>query len=289
MFDELLLHQKTADGCREYLKHPSQGLMLVGPLGSGKQQLALSLGSKLLNIPVNKLGAHPYFLHINPEGETISIEEVRSIQQFLKLKTLSANENIKRIILVSDAGRMRVEAQNALLKTLEEPPIDTVIIMTVHHIEALLPTIISRVTSMSVLPISEESAFQFFKTQFSEAAIKRAFVISQGQAGLLFALLQETDHPLIDFVKKAKDILSKTPGQRLLITEEFSKDRSSVQLMLNALLRITHAALAKTSKNNDRNQIKKWHSKYEVILRTTEYAQTNANTKLLLDELFLNI
>ncbi|MBN1151178.1 hypothetical protein JXA84_08185 [candidate division WOR-3 bacterium] len=74
-------------------------------------------------------------------NSTIKIDQIRSVQKKLQFRPFSAK---KRFVIVVDSHRMRTEAANAFLKTLEEPPIDTCIIMTTSHLSTLLPTVVSR-------------------------------------------------------------------------------------------------------------------------------------------------
>jgi hypothetical protein len=78
------------------------------------------------------------------EGKTknsIGIEEVRTIQQKLSFRPIHSK---KKALIITDAHLLTTEAQNALLKVLEEPPSDTLILLTLSQKEALLPTICSR-------------------------------------------------------------------------------------------------------------------------------------------------
>jgi len=77
---------------------------------------------------------------------------VRSVLQFLRLRPFQGRF---RIAIVADANRMRVEAANALLKTLEEPPADTLILMLTSVRSAVLPTILSRCQQMPFEPYGE--------------------------------------------------------------------------------------------------------------------------------------
>lgn len=132
-----------------------QGLLLTGSAGVGKAQLARQLAQLwLCQQPATEAcgqcqscqlwaaGSHPDFraLQGNDNGR-IGVDEVRSLQQQL---ATTAYLGGRRALLVTDASRMSDSAANALLKTLEEPPAGTLIILTAIRREALLATIISR-------------------------------------------------------------------------------------------------------------------------------------------------
>ena len=80
------------------------------------------------------------FHTILPE-KSIGIEEVRKIEEILSLKPFGGG---KRILLVKRVDKATFEAQNAMLKFLEEPPIDTYVILTTTNLNSLLPTVVSR-------------------------------------------------------------------------------------------------------------------------------------------------
>ncbi len=288
MLETLLLHERTRKKSENFLRRPAHALLITGPEGSGKETLALHVAGALLGIDPAKLSAYPFFTLVNPDGSTIGIEEIRSIQQALKLRTtsrLARDKKIARVIMVQQAERMRSETQNALLKTLEEPPEDTVLCLTAARHESLLPTIRSRMQELPVLPVSAEAAQLYFKHD----ELDRLYALSQGHAGLLASLVAEAAHPLIEYIQRAKVLLGLPVARRLQEVEVFSKDKSSTLLLLNALQRIAHATLLSVSAKNNVIAVKKWHTSQVAIVRAMTMAQKNANQKLLLVDLFTNL
>ena len=290
MLEDLLLHPKTKLQLDSIIKRAPHGVLVTGSTGSGKQTVSTQLAAVMLNTSSESVLRHPYTLSIDPIGDSISIEEIRSLQQFLKLKVPTKKPGIHRIIIINNAERMRSEAQNALLKTLEEPPADTMIILTSAHADSLLPTITSRLIEVPILPVSQHQAQEYFAHKgISSASLTKAFALSQGQAGLLYALLSDESHPLTEQVEKAKNLLGLPIGQRLLMSDELSKDKQHLPLLLNAILRISHAALVQASKKGQKPAIQKWHNAEAGVTQTIEMLRHNPNTKLLLDNLFINL
>lgn len=290
MFEQMLLHDKTRAAAQNLLSQAPNALLVTGAAGSGKHTFAQQLAAKLLDIPVTKLETAPFCQVIDPADTTITIDQIRELQQFLKLKVPGHTPGIHRVVLILDAERMRTEAQNALLKTLEEPPQDTCIILTAPDAGSLLPTIVSRTNELQVLPVSQSSALGFYESKgLKRADISRLYVLSQGQAGLLHSLLHDTEHPMIASVELAKQILAEAAPKRLLRTEALSKDKAAIELLLNALQRICHAALHASATPGKDQTVKQWHRKQVAILSTMKSFSRNANTKLLLDDLFLSI
>ncbi len=133
-------------------------LLLSGVRGMGKLQFAQRLIWALLceqpdadGVPCEHCKAchllhadtHPDFLNLTPEaeGKAIKVDQIRALQGFT---SLTANYGRHHVILLHPAEAMNVNAANSLLKLLEEPPPDTLLILLSHQPQALLPTIRSR-------------------------------------------------------------------------------------------------------------------------------------------------
>ncbi len=291
MLEHLLIHPRTRSQIEQFTAALSHGLVLTGPEGSGKKTLALEVAAMLLGIDRRTLDTYPYFTVINPKEQTITIDEIRSVQKLLTLRTPHTDHTIRRVIIVIDAERMRSEAQNAFLKSLEEPPADTCIIFTTGAHTGLLETIFSRMQRIDVLPVSAAAAEKYYESQgISSSQLKSSFALSLGQVGLLHSLLHENEaHVLKEWVEKAKVLLSSQPGSRLLQVDELSKDKTTVALLLNALGRISHAALLSSGRTRNHASIKRWARSSQAVIDAGDALRHNANTKLVLDHLFLHL
>ena len=152
---------------------PAQALLLAGPRGVGKGALAQAWARALLcesPLPEGEAcglcpachwfdtGAHPDFRHVtlqekaNKEGETrlataIEVDQAREAVDFVQLSTYRAGF---RVVLVNPADSLNLAAANALLKVLEEPPLNTVFVLVSDQPRRLLPTIRSRCTRLDI-------------------------------------------------------------------------------------------------------------------------------------------
>lgn len=126
-------------------------LMFTGPRGVGKYSTALLFAAALFcpaghpdGCPsCHKVarGVHPDLHLVEAEGNQILIGQIQELERDLNIKP---KESTRKVVIVDDAGAMNQNAANAFLKTLEEPPPETCMILVVESREALLPTVASR-------------------------------------------------------------------------------------------------------------------------------------------------
>ncbi len=109
-------------------------------------------------------GVHPDFLLISPEGSQIRIEEIRAIDGMLSFKPF---EGRLKVVIVDDADTMNSYAANAFLKTLEEPPTDSLIILVSSNPDRLPDTIRSRCSRVNFSPLSYEACRKVIETVVS--------------------------------------------------------------------------------------------------------------------------
>lgn len=283
--DELPLAPTTSKAVQAYLKSPSSVLILHGPGGVGKQQLAKTILADILQIVQDKLMTYPYLIWMEPEKDSISIDVIRRLQSAL-IRSVPGTNSTRRAVLILGAQKLTREAQNALLKSLEEPPVDTVFVLCVDNLHNLLSTVVSRSQPLAVLSISETAA----KKQFGDRPeVVKAFHMSGGRAGLMQALLGDIDHPLLASIDEAKSILQKTTYERLLLVNSLSKDKPAVEELLGALLLLAQISLTTAIKNNRTDQAKRWHAVNKQVIAAQAALKHNAGLKLVLTDLFLHL
>lgn len=290
MITKLVLHPRTRQSVQDFLAAPGHSLLLIGAEGSGKPTLARAILTELLTINEDQLTSYPYFLCIKPEKTSISIEAIRNLQDFLRLRTVGKN-SIRRAVLVEDAHLLTTEAQNAFLKLLEEPPADTVIILAAQTGDGLLPTIHSRAPTIIIkTPIQAETTNHFVKANHDEAEVTKNYYLSHGQIGLMQRLLQNNpDDELLAYVEAAKDFLRQKPFERLVYVDQFTKQKKDVAVFLWALQRVASAALQQAAAKNSLKLVRHWQKVVTATLEAQDDLSANPQLKLLLTNLSLQL
>lgn len=286
--DQLVIHPTTLGQLENFVASPSHAVLLCGPDGIGKTTVAQAAIAQLLGLELGKLSQYPHFLTISPEASgTISIEAIRSLQKFLQLKTIGT-QPYRRAVLIEHAQGLTTEAQNAYLKLLEEPPADTLLVMTVSSPRALLPTIMSRTQSIVVHVPNEEQLHALLKGK-DDTTLKQAYFLSGGLPGLLQALLSEEEHPLLTSVAAAKAVLQKNTFERLAMVDGLSKQKEAAKDLVMALERIAQAGQSQAAAKGETVRLKQWHRIRKATVIAREQLQKSANSKLTLTNLFLHI
>jgi len=97
-------------------------------------------------------GHHPDLVWVKSDGATIKLDQIRNLKQRLSFRPF---EGKWRIVIIEDAQDLREEAGNALLKILEEPPKQNLLVLTALEPQMLLPTIVSRCCHVRLQPLEE--------------------------------------------------------------------------------------------------------------------------------------
>lgn len=126
-------------------------------------------------------GSHPDLLLVSPEDRLIKIDEIRLINDALSFRPF---EGRKKIAIVDDADTMNIASANAFLKTLEEPPEDSVIILISSRPDRLPATIRSRCSRVNFVTLSLESCKQVLRGKVPDEELEPLARLSMGKPGL---------------------------------------------------------------------------------------------------------
>ena len=182
------------------------------------------------------LPENPDVLHVHP-NPSIGIEEVRAVQHFLSRKPSQSNQNT---VIIHNAEKLTLPAQHALLKTLEEPPGNSLIYLVTSYPDSLLPTILSRVQiapSVVIPSVVEESLSDLFRQLLSAPPTKRlALLDSQNfthDAALKF--LEDMEYFVHNQIQNNSLVLSTSRLALIYETRKYLKSNCSVKLALDHL------------------------------------------------------
>ena len=278
----IVLHSAEQKRLDEYAAHPAHAIVLIAPTGSGKETVLRELASRILgNHPSGRL----FEVLPEPDKVFIGIEGIRKIKIAIKLAS-----NEQRVILIPNANTMTPEAQNSLLKILEEPPKNVTFLLSSPGKEQLLETVVSRTQVWQLrLPTIEQ-----LEEYFSDAdptLRKRALAISDRRVGLMAALLSESDteHPLLTAIARSKELLQESKFERLCQVELISKDPILSKELLSGLELTAKAGLNAAATQNNQPAITEWRRKLQAIAEAKKFQSTSVQTKLLLSNLFVRL
>ena len=153
-------HKREREELSGLLSRDSLSLSFSGKEGTGKKLVALSFLRELLGISESDdIRKNPDLFLIEKEDEMIKADDIRALINFSGIKSYLGG---KKAVLIDNAENMNKNAQNALLKILEEPPKGEFIILITKDFEELLPTIRSRVTNIRFQDLKDEEMREIF-------------------------------------------------------------------------------------------------------------------------------
>ena len=300
-----------------------QAYFFVGPTGVGKGTLALALASALncreAGAPCGSCsqcrrireGIHPDVLDLSlEEGKReISVERIPDLQHDLYLRPF---EGKCRVAIIRDAEHLNTFSGNQLLKILEEPPAESMLILTTASEESVLPTLRSRCQRIALQPVPvqqiEEALRDRYSIEPSEAARIAAF--AQGCPGVAISAAQD-DKSLEHIggqIEALRTLLSATVAERLLLSGKLAPgdtQREKIQEQLRAWslwwrdvllvqngcedsIVYAHEELAYREVASLLTPRDVHHS-LAALQRAQRQLDQNANPRLVLDVLFLNL
>ena len=261
MFDKVLGNEKVKQELEQTVKlnKMSHSYLFLGTSGIGKKMIAKEFAKMILCIEEQKYCNHcksciefdsnnnPDFQIIKPDGLSIKIEQIRQMQKKILEAPIISN---KKVYIIDDADLMTVEAQNCLLKTIEEPPEFVTIILIGSRENSFLSTIKSRCTIIKFQDIEDEQIKKYLAEKYEISNISEnmleIFGGSIGKAEILKGK-QELYNNIIEIVEKIKvldlieilkkaDIIYKSPEDKNDILESmnvilFKKSKQDIRYL----------------------------------------------------------
>lgn len=212
----------------------SHAYIFEGMDGIGKKKFAEEF-SKIL-FKGTSIDVNPDCISINPDGNSIKIAQIRKLQSDIIIKP----HKDYKIYIINQSEKMTMEAQNTLLKTLEEPPRYAIIILITNNKERLLDTVKSRCETIKFTPISQSDLKLYLMNTkgideqratllatFSRGSMEKALELSDSAE---FSIIRE------DIQKYIEIIMDKNMSEVLNIASDLEKYKTSIISLLDMML-----------------------------------------------------
>lgn len=263
MFESIYGNEENKKYLEEVLRGNqfSNSYIFLGKEGVGKQLFAEDIAKKILA---------KYFLEdyikIEPDGKSIKISQIREMINKVYEKPIS---DIKKIIVINDAEKMTIESQNALLKTLEEPPKYMLVFLITSDYEKLLNTIKSRCVTVKFKDI--ESKYLEKKINISET--KLAIELLNGS----FKDINEIEKKVENYKKgeDLADIILKRDIIQMFNSELLYNSKDDIMQLLDFLNNIMYK--------------KGIYGLLNIVEKTKKKILESNNYEMTIDNLFLEI
>ncbi len=179
-------------------------------------------------------GDHPDFVYLKPEKAEIKIDQIRGVKDFVYLRPVLSK---RKVVLIEPADTMNPQAQNALLKVLEEPPEDTHFLLVAHRLQKLLPTVRSRSFLLEVPPLSKEELRE-------KTGIQDPLILELSEGSLNMALKLKEDKELLSSAKAVLEGDVLTLYKKALEVEKWDYERQA--LLLKIIISLLHKRYLET-------------------------------------------
>lgn len=291
MFENIIGNKQIKDTLEKAISQnkTSHSYLFIGIQGIGKKMLAIEFAKMLLCINDNKpcnecksciefdTNNNPDFSYIEPEGNSIKIEQIRDLQKKIQEKPIISEE---KIYIINDADLMTQEAQNCLLKTLEEPPEFATIILIGSNETAFLPTIKSRCTILHFNKINNEDIKKYLLENYNINDISENMLeVFQGSIGKALKLKdKQEEYQKIELIVeqiKQNDLIDLINKSEILYQ---SKEE------IDELLEYLNIILLRKAK-----QEYLYTNCIKIVENTKKRLKQNANYDMSIDNMLFNI
>lgn len=274
------MNQKTKQLLDGFIRRPNSSLLLVGTKAQGVEACVAYVKEKLLKDE----DKNNFLTFGDKDDKNTSVEEIRDFKSSITTKVGSKNP-VARIAYIKGIQNASKEAQNALLKVLEEPVAKTVIILQSDDRFGVVSTILSRCQIVPVLPLSEEQALlNASDAGVSPAQAKKAYLMSYGDAETFAELLKDDTSEISEQLESAKDFLRLSPFERLQLQKSYDTSTNLMKL-LDGLLLLSGAGLH----NSKGAQTTKWSSIVSELQAIKTLQRQNVLAKALYLRLCISI
>lgn len=271
------------------LNKTSHSYMFAGIPGIGKRIIAKDFAKALLCLDENKYcnkcksciefdtNNNPDFIFIEPDNGSIKIDQIRNMQKEVSEKPIISNN---KVCIINDADLMTVEAQNCLLKTLEEPPAYMTIILVGTNESNFLPTIKSRCTIMYFERIKDEEIKEYLEDNLKGEIIAPNIIeIADGSIGKAINIKDKAET-----YEKINKIIENLEKYDIIQILKNSEDIYKLKEEIFEILEYINVLLIKKAKVNY-----KYANCIEIIEETKKRIKANSNYNMCIDYMLFGI
>lgn len=242
-FDKLIGNDKIKNILEKTVisKNILHSYLFTGIEGIGKKEFAKEFAKMILcmeeNTPCNTCKScmqyessnHPDFMMIDPEDKKIKIEQIRYLQEKISEKPITST---RKVYIINDCDAMTKEAQNCLLKTLEEPPEYASLILICSNENKLLNTIRSRCIKVSFSKIEDRDIEEYLQKSKNMLISKELLGMCMGSIGVAINVCENKEQYLE--VENIVENLTKNDLVEVLNNAEILyKSKENIQELLN--------------------------------------------------------
>ena len=253
----------------------SHSYLFIGTEGIGKKLIAEEFAKMLL--AVKDTENSPDFSIIEPDGNSIKIEQIREFQKKVSEKPIISN---KKVYIINDSDKMTVEAQNCLLKTLEEPPEFVTIILIGSNENSFLSTIKSRCMILHFEKISDEQIQKYLQDNH-QTEINSKIMLEACQGSIGKALEIKDKQELYQNTEQVVNSLERKDKIDMLNMSDFIYKSKDDKLEILNYMNVLFINLAKINS--------KYADCIAIVEETKRRLQSNANYDMCIDNLLLSL
>ncbi len=287
-------HQKQKNLLNRFVisKNIPHALLFSGPSMVGKKSLAIEFVKALNCEQGNRacgscasckqihLGTHPDVYTVYPENGEIRINK---IEEVIKMVSFKSSFSKYKAVIIDDAHLMNIQTQNSILKTLEEPLGDTVIILVTEYPFLLLPTITSRTFQIRFSFVSDNDMSSILKEN------KDLKLISSGRPGLVVNYVNNPEK-IKEEQKRRKDffdIINSSIPFRFTKIKEISKDENITELLGSWINYLREEMVKKINQEKDTSKLLGVIEEVEDVILLS--MRTNTNLQLALEKIIIKL
>ena len=291
MFENIIGNKKNKEILKKAIEinKTSHSYIFCGTEGIGKKLIAKELAKKILCLKEKENGCdcksciefdsdnNPDFQLIESVDGKIKIEQIRQMQRKVAEKPIISNN---KVYIIDNADTMTTEAQNCLLKTLEEPPEYITIILICTNEGNLLSTIKSRCTRMQFEPIKEDELKKYIKSKLPDEQISDNIIeLAQGSIGKAIKLNEKKD-----IYENIENILLSMQTKDLIDIVQMSEIIYKSKEEIKPILEYINVLLMKLSKQNI-----KYINCVQIVEETKRRIKANSNYDMCIDYMIFSM